>query len=120
MLDFVHTNTCAFVDEYPTVENLSTLIEAADRYGIKSLVKRCSRLLTRKLTSDNVFKIWDLARRCDDGHTLLEACRHYMDGLPGSQVAEMARVYLATASPRASQRYMASSHPDTACTGEAV
>eukprot|EP01056_Protomagalhaensia_sp_Gyna25_P005715 Protomagalhaensia_sp_Gyna_25__5714@NODE_819_length_2553_cov_50_759745_g646_i0_p3_GENE_NODE_819_length_2553_cov_50_759745_g646_i0NODE_819_length_2553_cov_50_759745_g646_i0_p3_ORF_typecomplete_len178_score25_33BTB/PF00651_31/1_9e14BTB/PF00651_31/5_4e02_NODE_819_length_2553_cov_50_759745_g646_i09621495 len=94
VLDFIHTNACCLVDEYPTVDSLITLMEAADRYGVRSLTKRCCQLLAKKITAENVFKLWEVARHCDQGHALFEACRQYMDELPGSQVAEMVRCYL--------------------------
>lgn len=91
ILIFIHTDKCPWIEEHNRdVLDILELFEAADLYGVHSLTSRLISHLSQKMNIDNFVYMFEVSERCKD-ETLKQICTHFMDSLPGSQVATLMR-----------------------------
>ncbi|EZG55335.1 BTB/POZ domain protein [Gregarina niphandrodes] len=99
IMNFVHTNSCEYLAEESTDDgDLLRLLLACNNYHIPSLAEKICQKLMCRLQMHNVLRYWEVAKSCDLCAALTQACCRYLDGLPGSRVADMMKKHVSDVS----------------------
>lgn len=113
LLAYVHTCSCSYLEENVPDDYLLELLVAAESYAIPGLIARCCACLTARMDKSNVCRIWDVAKTCSSAQSLGQACRKFLDDLPGSDVADLVRAYIAVAVSEPHSPRLTGSRPKT-------
>lgn len=60
MLKYIYTGSCCVKDEKPDMEEVSALLEAADKYQMDVLKEMCEKVLSSTLLIDNALQLLSL------------------------------------------------------------